>query len=464
MTQLSERSDRRRARTLTEALKSFEHSGLVTLLTRRPDLCYPLPRDLAELSTRAGTATSIARAMDQLNVWLRLVCEALAALPDPSSADDVAALIEVSADVASDAVADLRERALLWGGDNQLHLVRGVREYFDPYPGGLAPPSPRPLTRDHIEAALAECDPSARSVLQRLLWSPTGAVRNADRVVDIAGARSPLEQLLARQLLRPLDTDTVILPREVALQLRNHKFSAVPIAPTPPPVTGPARNAALVDQAAAGAAFGLLHDLEHAVQSLESTPHRLLRTGGLSTRDVSVLARNLGTDVAHASFVMECASAAGLVAPASSLRLLPTADYDRWAARDGATRWRALVDAWLRGMRHYSRSAEPGAHVLGPEADAPTAPSLRRLVLELGVEAGVGTQIELTGLTEIVAWHQPRAARSATVALATLVDWTWREAGWLGLNSLGAVSSYAQAALTADRPLPPHLVDLFPSP
>ena len=455
--------ERRRSRTLSEACKSLDRAGLEDLLALRPDLSYPLPLDLAELSIRAGTVTSIARAMEQLDVWLREVAEALAALPDPSSAADLAVLVGADLDATTPAVDGLRRRALLWGEDDQLHLVRGVREYFEPYPGGLAPPSPRPLTPEQISSALAECDPSVHGLLQRLLWSPTGAVRHADRQVDVAGARSPVEQLLARQLLRPLDPETVILPREVSLQLRAGQFSSPPVSPRPPQVTGSARDASLVDKAAAGAAFGLLHDVELVAHSLESTSHRLLRTGGLAARDMSALVRNLSSDAAHATFVMECAAAAGLVAPGAHLSLLPTAEYDRWAGREAASRWREVAEAWLRGTRLYSRSAEAGAHTLGPEADAPMAPVLRRLILALAVATGVGTRVDVASLTEAVAWHYPRAARS-NVALGTLVEWTWREATWLGLNSLGAVSSFASALLTPDEPLPSALLDLFPTP
>jgi hypothetical protein len=459
----SARSGRRPARTLTEALKSLDRSGLEALLASRPDLSYPLPLDLAELSTQAATTTSVARALDQLDVWLRQVAEALAALPDPSSTSDIAALVGAEPDQAVAAAAELRRRALLWGDDDQLHLVRAVREYFEPYPGGLAPPSPRPLTDTQVREALAGCDETVRPLLDRLLWSPTGAVRNADRKVDLAGARSPVDQLLARGLLRPLDPDTVILPREVALHLRQGRFSPEPVTPRPPRVTGTPREATLVDKAAAGAAFGILHDVELVAHSLESSPHRLLRTGGLAARDMTTLVRNLSSDPAHAGFVMECASAAGLVAPGAGLRLLPTAEYDRWAGREAAARWRAVADAWLQGGRHFSRSTEPGAHVLGPEADAPQAPVLRRLVMRLAVEAGVGVRVELDSLTEAVRWHYPQAARSSTT-LATLVGWTWREAGWLGLTSLGAVSTYAAAVLAPQEPLPPALVDLFPAP
>ena len=82
-------------------------------------------------------------------------------------------------------------------------------------PAALSPPSARPLASEQIAQAVAECSGEARAVLDRLLWSPTGAVRKADRVVSAATARSPVEELLARELLRPLDSDTVLIPREL---------------------------------------------------------------------------------------------------------------------------------------------------------------------------------------------------------------------------------------------------------
>ena len=458
----SRRAARTRARTLPEALRTLTAAHLTELLRLRPDLTYPLPRDLTELASRSTTTTSVARAVDGLDAWCRLVAEALAAGPDPTSVGEVTALLGEPAAV-TDAVDQLRRRGLLWGDDDQLHLVRPVREAFEPYPGGLAPPSARPLTPEQVEAALASCDPAVRPVLDRLLWSPTGTVRNAERTVAAAAARSPVEQLLARGLLRPLDADTVVLPREVAWVLRGGRFSREPVPPSPPAVSGRIRSPRLIDSAAAGAAFGLLHDVELAVQALETAPHRLLRTGGVSARDVTALSRRLGTDPAHATFVLECAAAAGLVAPGSNLCLLPTADFDRWVTQDGPTRWLLLARSWLAAARWFSASAEPGTHPLGPEAEAASAPAVRRQLLSLAAELEAGTEPDLDQLTAAMAWRRPRLARGPVDA-TVLVDWTWREAGWLGLVALGAVSSFTAALSRGDAELPAELAALFPEP
>ena len=451
-----------RSRTLPEALRALTAVQIADLLRLRPDLTYPLPRDLTELATRSTTSTSVARAVDALDAWCRLVAEALAAGPDPTSVAEVTALLGEPAAVA-DAVDQLRRRALLWGDDDQLHLVRPVREAFEPYPGGLAAPSSRPMTPEQVESALGTCDPAVRPVLDRLLWSPTGTVRNAERTVAASAARSPVEQLLARGLLRPLDADTVVLPREVAWLLRGARFSREPVPSSAPAVSGRTRPSRLVDSAAAGAAFGLLHDVELAVHALETVPHRLLRTGGVSARDVTALGRRMGTDPAHAGFVLECAAAAGLVAPGGNLCLLPTADFDRWAGQDGPTRWLLLARSWLAAARWFSASAEPGTHPLGPEADAASAPAVRRQLLGLAAGLEPGTVPDLEELTAAVAWHRPRLARGPVDA-ATLVDWTWREAGWLGLVALDAVSTFTSALHRGDADLPAELAALFPEP
>ena len=142
-------SEQQRPRTLTEALRVMPADGLAKLLALRPDLLDPVPEDIAELASRSTTSASIGRAIDELNVWLRTVAEALAALPDPASVADLATMLGQRRASLAAAVEQLRQRGLLWGEDDQLHLVRPVREVFEPYPGGLAAPSPRPMSANH---------------------------------------------------------------------------------------------------------------------------------------------------------------------------------------------------------------------------------------------------------------------------------------------------------------------------
>jgi Helicase conserved C-terminal domain len=452
-----------RPRTLTEALRAMSAEELATLLTTRPDLLNPVPEDVAELASRSTTPASITRAVDEINSWLRTVAEALSALPDPASVGDLEAILGQSRAKVAAAMQQLRGRGLLWGRDDQLHVVRPVREVFEPYPGGLAPPSARPMSDEQIDTALEACGAEARAVLERLLWSPTGAVRHADRSVTVISASSPIERLLSRQLLRPLDSETVIIPREVAWRLRGARFTAEPVATEPPLITGRPRNPDLVDRAAAGAAFALLHDIELLAQHIESVPHKLLRGGGLGSREVAALAQHLGADLAHAAFVVECAAAAQLVAPAKAAALLPTADYDQWLGCDAPLRWRHVVEAWLAADRFFARSAEAGGHPLGQEAYAPGAASLRMTALRLVAEAEPGTVPDLDQLAAVATWHRPHLNQGSLTA-RQLVQWTWREASWLGLAALDAVSSFARIPLRPGQPMPSELTALFPAP
>jgi hypothetical protein len=448
---------------LSEALRAMSDDELATLLNARPDLLDPVPDDIAQLASRAAALASITQAIDELNSWLRVVTEALSALPDPASVGELAAVLGQSKTQVGRATQQLRERALLWGNDDQLHLVRPAREAFQPYPGGLAPPSARPISDDKIDAALELCGSEALAVLERLLWSPTGAVRNADRAVTVTSASSPVERLLGHQLLRPLDSETVIIPREVAWRLRGARFSVEPVATEPPVITGQRREQRLVDRAAVGAAFALLHDIELIAQRLESTMPKLLRGGGLASRDVTDLARHIGADPAHAAFVIECAAAARLVAPARTRALLPTPDYDNWLGSDAATRWRLAADAWLAADRFFARSAEAGTHPLGQEAYAPAAAGLRLIVLRLVADAPPGTVLDLDQIADAVAWHRPRL-RHGPLTAQQLAQWTWREASWLGLAALGAASSLASVPLRPDEPISTELTELFPAP
>ncbi len=450
-----------RPRTLTESLRRWPVDAVEALLRVRPDLTVPMPRDLSELASRATTSASTARALDDLDAWQRLVTEALAALPDPTTLADLVALLGGGAPEVVAAVDVLRGRALAWGDDDALHLVRTAREAFDPHPLDLAAPSRQPVPEDEIDAALATCTPAMRAVLDRLVWSPTGVARQSDRVGGPAD-RSPVGALLAARLLRSLDGDTVVLPREVALRLRDGRLTPEPVARRAPELTGRTRPTTLVDRAAAGAALGLLDDVDLVARALEDAPFRPLRTGGLATRDLAALVRALGTDLTHATFVVELAAAAGLVAPGSSHGVLPTAAYDRWVTRPAAERWTTLARSWLGAPRWFARSAASGAHALGPEAESPSAPALRRVVLGLAVDAGPGTVLDATDLGTALAWQRPRLSRTPEAAVELSRD-LWREASWLGYVALGVVSDFTPALLE-DRPVPEELAVLFPEP
>ncbi|MEN2421219.1 helicase C-terminal domain-containing protein [Streptomyces rimosus] len=175
-------------RTLAEELRTRPDSGLADLLRARPDLLNPVPGDLTQLATRAGTRASVVRAVERLDRFALQTAEALAVAPDPCpyetllglmagdaaagvpapEAEIPAAEADVPAADAPDAdtglpsgtrsaiaaelpraVSTLRGQALVWGGDDRLRLVRTARELLAP---GPAHPSPTGLGPTVAEA------------------------------------------------------------------------------------------------------------------------------------------------------------------------------------------------------------------------------------------------------------------------------------------------------------------------
>ncbi|MCC4322497.1 helicase-associated domain-containing protein [Streptomyces malaysiensis] len=70
-------------RTLAEELRTRPDDALAVLLSARPDLLSPVPNDLTQLATRAGTRASVVRAVERLDRFAQQTAEALAIAPDP---------------------------------------------------------------------------------------------------------------------------------------------------------------------------------------------------------------------------------------------------------------------------------------------------------------------------------------------------------------------------------------------
>ncbi|WP_051951075.1 helicase-associated domain-containing protein [Actinacidiphila yeochonensis] len=173
-------------RTLAEELRARNDDALARLLRARPDLLAPVPADITQLATRAGTRASVLRTLDRLPRFTRQVAEALAVAPDPCPYDVLLTLMagapepgaepgagpaagpdardagaaEVIAGGASGedagaaagplddvlprplaaavtralpaAVGTLRAYGVLWGGEDRLRLVRAAHEVLGP--------------------------------------------------------------------------------------------------------------------------------------------------------------------------------------------------------------------------------------------------------------------------------------------------------------------------------------------
>ncbi|MEU3778314.1 helicase C-terminal domain-containing protein [Streptomyces sp. NPDC032472] len=500
-------------RSLAEALRARDDAALAALLHARPDLLSPVPGDVTQLATRAGTRASVVRALDHLDRFALQTAEALAVAPDPcpypvlesllageGSDDDSAGDNGTRAELPR-ALATLRDQALVWGDDDRLRLVRTARELLAPSasrpsPTGLGPTvaeatagmSPTriqeivaaaglPATHDPVSAVTAltglftdrrrmsalldQAPAEAHQVLARLVWGPPyGEVT--------PNPTPPVRWLRDRGLLLPSTARTVVLPREVALHLRGGLAHRTPEPLAPQVAAHREHRPQLVDANAAGQALAALATVEELVKSWEHAGPPVLRAGGLSVRDLKRTAAALDTDEPTAAFWIELGYAAGLLASDGEVdeRYAPTPAFDDWAELPPAERWAALATAWLPATRTPGMVGEQDAKgrtlaALGPDLDRSPAPDVRRRVLELLAALPEGAAPDPQDLLDRLAWERP--VRGTSELRARLARWTLTEAELLGVTGRGALSGPGRALLEHRDPAP-LLAPLLPEP
>lgn len=430
---------------LLTALEGFTSAELSRLLAGRPDLASPPPADLSELAERAAAAASAHRALESLNRPELVVAEALVVFagppteprvrpagetpeprvrppretPEPDVKPQVhqgfdernGGLTERLAEFVgfdpSTALERLRALALVW----EFEPTEGLRQAFAPYAGGLANPSGSPLTPAEIDRALKDLPKAALGVLHKLKWGPpTGSVRNAER--EIATPGTPIEHLLVRGLLRPAGPNTVILPREVALHLRGG-FLPEPVIEPPHPEPGE-RPARLIDSAAIGTATEFTIEVEGLLDELARRQPAPLRTGGLASRDLTVLARAVHAPLDRAAFALEVAYAAGLLT-ATGPAIVPNESFDQWLTLPLPERWTHLARHWYRTPRWPAAAHDdPGRPLLPDIHNGPSSspevrwPSqVRQAVLK---NLAPGDQVDLGQLAAWAEWRRPALA------------------------------------------------------
>ncbi|MEU5087381.1 helicase-associated domain-containing protein [Streptomyces sp. NPDC021356] len=485
-------------RSLAEALRARDDASLSALLRSRPDLITPVPTDLTQLATRAGTRASVVRALERLDRFALQTAEALAVAADPAAYGELLALM--AGDEGEPAVAaalpralgTLREQALVWGGDDRLRLVRTARELLapsaqHPSPTGLGPTvqeatagmSPGriqeivtaaglPSTHDSVSAVasltalfsdrermaalLADVPDDSLNVLDRLVWGPPYGQVTADPAPR-------LRRLLDRGLLLPTAPGTVVLPREVALHLRAGRAHRAP-EPVPPAVEPAATHRAqVVDATAAGQAYTALATVEELLKDWDEGGPTVLRAGGLSVRDLKRTAVALDVSEPVAAFWVELAYAAGLLACDGDVeeRFAATPAYDEWRERAAADRWARLARAWLSATRTPGvvggRDAKDRTlSALGPGLDRSAAPEVRRRVLSLLAGLPEGAAPAAESVLARLRWERPLRGpqRDHDHGLRErLARWTLSEAELLGVTGRGALSAHGRALLGA---------------
>ncbi|MFD6740312.1 helicase-associated domain-containing protein [Streptomyces anthocyanicus] len=493
-------------RSLAEALRVRDDVSLAALLRSRPDLITPVPTDLTQLATRAGTRASVVRALERLDRFALQTAEALAVAPDPASYGELLALMggdEQDPAVAAAlprAAALLREQALVWGADDRLRLVRTARELLapspqHPSPTGLGPTvreatagmSPGriqdilaavglPSTHDAVSAVsalgslfadrrrmaalLAELPWESREVLDRLVWGPPYGQVTHDPAAH-------LRALLDRGLLLPTAPGTVVLPREVALHLRAGRAHRAP-EPVPPQVEAVATHRPqVVDATAAGQALAALATVDELLKEWDEGGPTVLRAGGLSVRDLKRTAVALDVPEPVAAFWVELAYGAGLIASDGEAeeRYAATPAYDEWRELPPAERWARLAGTWLTATRTPGvvggRDAKDRTlSALGPNLDRSAAPEVRHRVLALLAGLPEGASPVAESVLARLRWERPLRGpqqQRATGAGAAREDdlrsriarWTLSEAELLGVTGRGALAAPGRALIGA---------------
>jgi len=463
-------------RTLADQLRGWSDERLALLLHERPDLATPAPHDSGQLASRAAARSSVLRALDQLNLLELSVLDALVVVGQTSSAGPVD-VVDGDPEAVRAAVARLADLALAWESPQGLRPLTTVAESLAPgTPGvsGLRPVSADPLPAPEIERRLAALSSAARALLEHVLdaggTATTGTARHG---VAPDEATTPAEELLAHRLLVPRSGGTVTLPGEVGLVLRGGHTTTYD-ASAPPEVATSERDQAIVDRAAAGAAFEMVRQVELVLDEWSAAPPSALRSGGLAVRDLRALAADLHTDEPGAALLVEVASAAGLLTtaagPDGDPRWIPTDAFDAWTAKPTAERWLALVAAWLDSPRlpGLVGSRDPSGkpwNALSPELSGIHQVETRGLALSLLAALPAGTVLASgTGTPSLVAraeWERPRRPRTR----ADQIVWAVTEGAALGLLGLGGLAGYARTLLAGDRTAATAaLADLLPQP
>ncbi|WP_433351005.1 helicase-associated domain-containing protein [Microtetraspora malaysiensis] len=488
----------------TAWLRGRADEQLRALVAARPELIMPVPPHIEGLAARAGTPSAIGRALDRLDRFSLSVVETLTLQPGPVAYRDLRALLaralphrsraeerrrtQALDAVLRDAVDRLRTACLIFGPDEALLPAPGVTEALDP-PAGLGPPAaevfrhhpPEALTAlladiapgeaadpparrlaallaepGTVERLVAEVSPQAKAALDELAWGPpSGRVAGARREVRTATARSPIEELLARGLLGATGEETVALPREVALVLREGRFHR-DLTPGPPEIDGIARDQALADRTAAGQAFTFVRTIEELCELWSHDPPGVLRAGGLAVRDLKRTAQLLDLPEWTAGLVVEVAHAAGLVASGGSVdgEWLPTSAYDAWRIKATEDRWAVLVSAWAGmdrapGLIGERDERDRPINALHPDLRRSAASEVRLRTLSVLAAAGPGIAPTAASVIGRLAWEQPRRRVAQRDRLA---EFALREAEHIGVTGLGVLSGHGRALLRAFPP------------
>lgn len=520
-------------RALGKDLEARTDDSLRALFAARPDLISPSVPDFAALAARATSRVSVQRALERLNRPQMQVLETLHLCTNTdtghsTSAEGLHHLIRGSSlAVIEEILRTLQELALVHpaapphgtpstsAGQRFYLPVGSLKDVVGIYPAGLGrsytelvrlqpafaqravqlvselhrtgfavhnatTPMEAALSLQHwtsspaaLQDILAHAPERTAALLAKFRNWAMGAVPQAQRKASVTSEGAdvgPIDWLLARGLLVPLDAAHVELPHSVGLALRGgaiiDDFTLAPPVPELGRTTAALRrNAAL---SAISETLRLVSELLHAVAG---HPLPTLRTGGVGVRELRRLADILRVEQATVGRLLELCGLAGLIhldVDSSSWVQPPQLE---WLVLPRQEQWLWLVNAWLASERVPSMVGQPvnpapGAPAgrsasgttipaLSAGAQRPDAPVVRKRILEILDELtreaaegdGAAPVLDAAAVLQRAEWSQPRMARR----FSSLIRGVLSEAEMLGLVGSGALSQLG-SAFAADDP------------
>ena len=416
--------------TFADELRARADDALASIFKLRPDLVSPVPNDFSALAARATSTPSLVRALDSINMWHYQIIEAACALPEPFKKSEIVA---VTSEETAFALDRLWQMGLLYKEGNNYRTPTNLKMLIGDEPAGLGPIA----VKKFDFSILKEIPKASEEVLAKLTWGPPrGQIGNIKKPGNAIG------WLLDNGVLVALDSNTVALPRDVAIKLRGGKIHKEMVSKAPN-LIGKEVVQKQIDLAAIANISTILRWCEELLHNLSDEPPTALRTGGLGVRDLKKIAEHLGIDETCAGFVAELCYLGGLLVIDSDDQILPTSAFDIWLTKSAEERWYSLVVLWLDTSRVsglIGKNSDKNVAPLGPELDRAGASLIRRSTLKV-LNDNPQLTPDVKSLQEIVKWINPQRANN------DYVEWTLREAEWLGITGQGALSTFGSNLL-----------------
>jgi len=415
----------------TEELRGRSDEQFIVLFTLRPDLISPVPTDVMALAARATSMPSLMRARESLDKFRLDILSALCSIEEPIALSQIASI--TTAESAS-ALNSLWELALVYKDGEGFRIPTNVRTLVGEYPAGLGVKSAKSVDFASIENA----PKGAKETIEKLVWGPPKG-----QIANIKKAPPAIDWLLENGFLVPFDSQTVLLPREVAMHFRGGKVFR-DLQPTMPEVIGVTRKQKAADLAAISNISTFVRWAEELGHNWSDEPPAALRSGGLGVRDLKRTAEHLGVTEICAAFVAELLYVGGLIVIDTDDQILPTSQFDIWLTKSVEEQWLVLVSLWLETSRVsglVGKGDSKNVAALGPELDRGGVQILKKTILGL-LKNNPGIDPTLHSISVALTWLLP------TRANRDYIQWILREAEWLGLTGQGALSSFGLALIS----------------